>query len=614
MQAAPAAGARLGIAGFEGGMTPPISGTQDWQPVEALFFSGNTTSAVWQCALGTDGDTEAFTPARGAAWFDDLAIERAEPSELALELVLGASEHGRELPSGFFSLTLPEGTGGVYGGLWAELLQGRKFFFAPGSPDSPWYTEAPDDAVRSVFSPDWMTSRTLHVSLEQDETVRFVQGGIPLREGERYEGSVITKGDESLALRVSLRWGAGQENMGEADLEASGAGFTKLPFSFAPTGSTEEGQFEVEVSGEGTLEIGGISLMPASHQDGFRKQALEHLADLQPSVLFWPAEGMSKQHWENTDENLDNRPPSHTGHVPGGEASDFSMREFMALCNATGAQAGLVLDPQRITPSAAAAAARKADALAREAGLEAIRWELASGAPAAAIWLASSEMLEFERQQLEAAISETASTTPILTGAFHGQRAQHEAMPAKAAPKRGAPSAFTLFGGPDTASDALGAAVALHAEMMEAAGLEGRPNIPQPETHALMKLRYGAAELTPAGACWQLHRKWFADRIIPLAGRMSPLQAIAAADETQRIMTLSVVNPLPFAMTATLDVNREEGVAGAAATAYVLAHDANAWEASALASVPPSFSFPAQSVTLLRFEAVAEETAETTGT
>src|SRR5512147_1788203 len=38
----------------------------------------------------------------------------------------------------------------IYGGIWAEMLQDRKFFYPVGSKESPWKVIGPADAVKMV--------------------------------------------------------------------------------------------------------------------------------------------------------------------------------------------------------------------------------------------------------------------------------------------------------------------------------------------------------------------------------------------------------------------------------------------------------------------------------
>ncbi|HUB27601.1 MAG TPA: alpha-L-arabinofuranosidase C-terminal domain-containing protein [Tepidisphaeraceae bacterium] len=244
----------------------------------------------------------------------------------------------------------------VYGGLWAEMLEDRKFFFPitdkfdpfgiasdkfwdAGAYQylkaSPWQVIGPPGTVTMEKAGAFCGEHSPEIHLPGG----ISQGGLALVGGRAYVGRIVLSGDPGVMVGVALLSGDGH-TIGQVDIAGLSGGFRTYPLQFAALLSTDNATLQITGSGKGTFKIGCVSLMPADNIDGWRLDTLLCLKELNSPVYRWPGGNfVSGYDWHDGVGDRDHRPPRHNPAWKGVEANDVGIHEFMGLMKMIGAQA-----------------------------------------------------------------------------------------------------------------------------------------------------------------------------------------------------------------------------------------------------------------------------------
>jgi len=223
----------------------------------------------------------------------------------------------------------------IYGGIWAEMLEDRKFFYVPGSEESPWRVLG--DTTRLV-----MDTRTPYVGDQTPvltpgdgaSTAGLVQGELGLKGGMGYEGRIVLRGETgSGPVRIALIWGEEPSDRDMVTIEQAPSDWETIPLRFVAGASTDEGRLEITGAANGRLRIGTLSLMPQDNVEGFRPDVLALLRELDAPVYRWPGGNfVSGYNWRDGIGDPDRRPPRKNPAWRGVEHNDVGIHEFIRLC------------------------------------------------------------------------------------------------------------------------------------------------------------------------------------------------------------------------------------------------------------------------------------------
>jgi alpha-N-arabinofuranosidase len=229
------------------------------------------------------------------------------------------------------------------GGLWAEMLGDRKFFYPVDSspaqtpPNSRrfvgrWRPVGPDEFVTMDHDRAWVGQHSPRVRLETNAPHGIQQAGLGLVQGKRYSGRVILAADAGAAVTVSLVWGTNAADRETVSIKGLRADYAKFPFSFTAGAATMEGRLEIAGTGQGSLHVGAVSLMPADNVNGFRADLIAALKDIGPTILRWPGgNSTSGYDWRDGIGDSDKRSPRYDFAWKALEPNDVGTDEFMAL-------------------------------------------------------------------------------------------------------------------------------------------------------------------------------------------------------------------------------------------------------------------------------------------
>jgi alpha-N-arabinofuranosidase len=252
----------------------------------------------------------------------------------------------------------------IYGGLWAEMLEDRKFYYPVDGEAPAWAMQFPRPVSWEgdgypyellVRSPWMIVGDKKAVTMDRGRPFTgehtpvvvagafgngIVQDRLGLVQGRRYVARVVLAGaSEAGPVHVALTWG-----MGASDRESIPAGaltpdYSRTTLTFTSGGTTDNGRLEIVGYGKGSFKIGAVSLMPADNVQGWRADTLARLKELNAPVYRWPGGNfVSGYDWKDGIGDRDRRPPRKNPAWKGIEANDVGIDEFMVLVREIGAE------------------------------------------------------------------------------------------------------------------------------------------------------------------------------------------------------------------------------------------------------------------------------------
>ncbi len=320
--------------------TAPVLGTTDWTRVEVEFETEDVDAVTVNALFGGWGQ------ATGKAWFDDVSltlVRRAAPQPPSI--TIHADQRLEPLSKYVYGQFIEHLGRCIYGGIWAEMLQDRKFFDAIGSPGSAWRIVGPPGAVRMTTDRPFVGEHSPEVVLTHGIGVGIEQTGLTTEERARYVGHVWLAGDAAAGpVEITLVTADSGSVQARALIPTVGPEFLRTDFEFEAT-SSGSASLRIVGRGKGSFRIGTASLMPASNVKGMRRDTLRLLRDLDAPVYRWPGGNfVSGYDWRDGVGDRDRRPPRKNPAWSGIEHDDFGIDEFMILCQELGTEPYVVVN------------------------------------------------------------------------------------------------------------------------------------------------------------------------------------------------------------------------------------------------------------------------------
>ncbi|MBN1362111.1 MAG: glycoside hydrolase family 127 protein [Sedimentisphaerales bacterium] len=330
VQAGSGQGALLNLHNIQPTQTQAITGTQDWTQLDVEFDTGGNDAVQINCLLGGWGQST------GAAWFDDVALEHLSTREIDPKVRIDARDTGEPISKYIYGQFIEHLGRCIYGGIWAEMLEDRKFFHPVGSELSAWETIGSTSGVTMERKDPFVGAHTPVVHAASG----LRQRGLGLVVQKRYGGYVWIKPAtaDGVNVEVTLVWGSAPTQRQVNYFTVNGDGYIQCPLSFTAGDSTDQAMLELRVS-RGSAAIGTLSLMPADNVNGMRADTLKLLKQLNAPVYRWPGGNfVSGYNWRDGIGPRDKRPPRKNPAWQGIEHNDFGLDEFIAFCKEVGAE------------------------------------------------------------------------------------------------------------------------------------------------------------------------------------------------------------------------------------------------------------------------------------
>lgn len=260
----------------------------------------------------------------------------------------------------------------IYGGIWAEMLEDRKFFYpvdgkqsgwsmqqgkkvsweGDGFPyeiltASPWQILGPASAVSMSTDAPFVGEHDPVITLDGTAEMRGIyHPRLALEEGKTYVGHIIVKYTGRVErTEIALRWGHEPNAEAVVLVNAPSEEFTRIGFSLTAGGTAQDGRLIVRFQGQGSAQIGSVSLMPEDNEEGFRRDTLVLLRELNAPVYRWPGGNfVSGYDWRDGIGDRDRRPPRKNPAWTGIEHNDVGIHEYMRFCELVNAEPFIALN------------------------------------------------------------------------------------------------------------------------------------------------------------------------------------------------------------------------------------------------------------------------------
>ncbi len=255
----------------------------------------------------------------------------------------------------------------VNGGLWAEMVVDRKFFF-PVTDDynpwgtaedsyfksgpfkflnaSPWKVVGPRGTVSMDTSNPYVGKQSPVIHLPGDGTAAGIsEDGLGVVKGKKYAGHIVLAGDES-AQPIQVRLVLDGGTVLTSTIEKITAQFQSYPLHFTAPALSTNVQIEIVSRGKGSFKIGTLTLMPADNLNGWRSDVVALLKKLDSPLYRWPGGNfVSGYDWKvGIGPDRDRRAPMKNPAWWGIEPNDVGIDEFMELMHLIGAEPYVALN------------------------------------------------------------------------------------------------------------------------------------------------------------------------------------------------------------------------------------------------------------------------------
>jgi uncharacterized protein len=332
--------------------------------------------------ISPDGSKQDLTMIPYYAWANrepgPMAVWLTKPSEEMLTRVEIDAGKTKEPISKYIYGQFIEHLGRcIYGGIWAEMLEDRKFFYpvkdeySPFATDtdkqwnagpypylkaSPWKVIGPAGTVTMDTNNPYVGSHTPVIHLIGDGSEAGIsQDGLAIVKDKGYTGRIILAGD-NLTGPIIVRIVPDKGDTITIDVGKISPEFKPYTFTFTSPESSDNVRIEIVGKGKGIFKIGTLSLMPADNIKGWRSDVVALLKGLDSPIYRWPGGNfVSGYNWRDGIGERDKRPPRKNPAWKGIEHDDVGIHEFMDLMGLIGSEPYVAINTGRGTIEEAAA-------------------------------------------------------------------------------------------------------------------------------------------------------------------------------------------------------------------------------------------------------------------
>jgi alpha-N-arabinofuranosidase len=241
-----------------------------------------------------------------------------------------------------------EHIGGIINnGIWAEMLDDRKFYYpipspapavTPGGPRGRgalrrWAVIGPAESIVMDTNRPYVGEHAPLVKLEASEARGIRQAGLAVVKNKSYSGRIVLAGDSGADVAVSLVWGTNANERQTVAVGKLSMTYKRFPLSFKSRADSDNARLEISGTGKGSFHIGAVSLMPADNVEGFRAEVIAALKQLYSGVYRFPGGNyVSGYEWTDAIGDLDQRAPVMDYVWNAVQPNDVGTDEFMTLC------------------------------------------------------------------------------------------------------------------------------------------------------------------------------------------------------------------------------------------------------------------------------------------
>ena len=270
-----------------------------------------------------------------------------DANQLQAEITVSTAQKIGEISPDIYGLFMELCYHEFDGGIWAEMLKGRKF--AEDDKEdveklygiaSPWFAIGRNE--KTHFAHDatiyYCGVRSQKIINENgaEHKIGIGQKGLYLDKTKSYQVRVNIKG-ENIKGPVVIALEGEKDVYAQKEIDIPNKNWNRFSFTLKPTQTDKKGIFTITFKGSGILWVGSVSMMPDDNISGFRKDVIEALRAIHPPNIRWPGGNIvSGYRWEDGIGDRDKRPPRFAREMWG--TNDVGTDEFIELCRLTGAK------------------------------------------------------------------------------------------------------------------------------------------------------------------------------------------------------------------------------------------------------------------------------------
>ncbi|MFC1494511.1 alpha-L-arabinofuranosidase C-terminal domain-containing protein [Thermodesulfobacteriota bacterium] len=232
----------------------------------------------------------------------------------------------------------------IYGGIWAEMLEDRKFYFPITEKYAP-YVNLTDTDYPVVGASPWeiVGDSSLVTMVEEDSfvgdhTPRLKKGAairqndLGVVSGKKYAGYIWLRPDSEGETRVKVSLEFSGDRSVSKVVSLKRHEYIKKDVEFLSIEDTGKAILKIEAI-KGDVFVGTVSLMPKDNINGMRKDTIMLLKELNAPLYRWPGGNFTSGYeWRDGIGDRDRRPPRKNPAWTGVEHNDFGTDEFIAFC------------------------------------------------------------------------------------------------------------------------------------------------------------------------------------------------------------------------------------------------------------------------------------------
>ena len=237
----------------------------------------------------------------------------------------------------------------MYGSLWSEMLDDRKFYFPivskdpepaggrqgggfPGMQLRKWRPVGGDEVVAMDKDHPFVGEQSPCIQLDASRPHGIRQSGLALVKGGKYTGRIVLRGAPGTKVKVALIWGSGENDRQVVALKFLSSAYKTFPLSFVSQVDASDATFEITGTGSGSFHIGAVSLMPADNVEGFRPDTIALLRQIKSGFWRFGGNYTSGYNWYDAIGDRDKRPPDWDFAWNAMQTNDLGPDEFATLC------------------------------------------------------------------------------------------------------------------------------------------------------------------------------------------------------------------------------------------------------------------------------------------